>query len=121
VARADEPQPQRAPGCRRRQGAVAELAVETEVDVQPQVVVAVEEVLAPRVRGAEHATVEQACAVLEPALRAVGGHGLADEQPGVAAGEAVDGVTLWHALIVADTSNRGAARTGVLAPASMEP
>jgi hypothetical protein len=89
--------------------------------VQPQVVVAVEEVLAPRVRGAEHTTVEETGTVLEAALRAVGGHGLADEQARVAAGEAVDGVTLWHAPIVADPSNHGAARTGVLAPASMEP
>jgi len=62
----------------------------------------VEEVLAPRVRGGEDAAVEQLGAVLEAPLRAVGGHVLPTQQPGVAAGEAVDGVTLWHVVIVVD-------------------
>ena len=84
--------------------------------VEPQVVVAVEEVLAPRVGGGQHAPVQQACAVLEAALRAVGGHVLPDQQPGMAAREAVDGVSLWHGAIVADetrvSSHPSGARLG---------
>ena len=109
---ADEPEPQRADRRRRRQGAVAELPVQTEVDVQPEVVVAVEEVLAPGVGRAEDAAVEQAGAVLEAALRAVGGHGLPHEQPGMAAREAVDRVSLWHAAIVADETKPRAHPSG---------
>ena len=80
--------------------------------MQPQVVVAVEEVLAPRVRRAEHAAVEQPGAVLEPTLRAVGRDVLAHQQPGMAAGESVDRVSLWHAAIVADETKRRAHPSG---------
>ncbi|GAB3032224.1 hypothetical protein GCM10011376_26890 [Nocardioides flavus (ex Wang et al. 2016)] len=73
--------------------------------MEPQVVVAVEEVLAPRVGGVEHPAVQDARTVLEAALRAVDADALSDEQPVVAAGEAVDGVSLWHEPIVADRSN----------------
>jgi hypothetical protein len=87
------------------------------VHVQPQVVVAVEEVLAPRVGGVEDAPVQQAGAVLETALRAVGRDGLALQQTRVAAGESVDGVSLWHAPIVADDAKPDVERR----PASMDP
>ena len=40
--------------------------------------------------------------MLEATLGAVGGDGLPPQEPGVAAGESVDGVSLWHALIVSD-------------------
>ena len=82
------------------------------MNVQPQVVVAVEQVLAPRVGRAEDATVEQARAVLEAALRAVGGHVLPAQQPGMAAGESVDGVSLWHRVIVADETGRSSHPSG---------
>ena len=68
--------------------------------------------LAPRVGRAEDTAVDQPGALLEPALRAVGGHGLAHEQPGMAAREAVDGVSLWHAAIVADETKREAHPSG---------
>ena len=112
MARADESQAQRADGRGRRECAVAELAVEAEVDVQPQVVVAVEEVLAPGVGRPEDAPVEQPRAVLEPALRTVRGHRMAHEQPSVAAREAVDRVSLWHAAIVADETDARAHPSG---------
>jgi len=80
--------------------------------VQPEVVVLVEEVLAPRVGAGQDAPVEHRRTVLEPPLRAVRGHRLAAQQPGVAAGESVDGVSLGHAAIVADDSKRRAHPSG---------
>ncbi len=37
---------------------------------------------------------------------------MADEQPGMAAREAVDGVSLWHAAIVADETKARAHPSG---------
>ena len=51
---------------------------------------------------------EEARAVVETSLRAVDRDGLADQQACVAAGESVDGVSLWHSAIVTDGSNRPA-------------
>jgi hypothetical protein len=53
-------------------------------------------VLAVGLDALEHRTVDPIRVCLEPALRTGHPHGVSHEELGVVAGDAVDGVALWH-------------------------